>query len=171
MDDTAAAARIITSAASTSTAASNAAYANEWYDGNTDAMVTYGWHAEHAQAPDAECPTGSTYDAGHTASGWSADASKFAGTSLCDSTSYGTWTASGTCASCSAATGNWNVSSAATGIGAGRSTTTSASTNAGTYASGSASTDPCGTADNCPIAFTGTRSTEVGGKEILETYW
>ena len=61
MDDTtAAAARTSTPAAIVSTTASDATDADEWYDGNTDAMVTYGWHAEHAQAPDAECPTGST---------------------------------------------------------------------------------------------------------------
>ena len=48
MDDTAAAERIDAPAASVSTAASNAANADECDDGTTDAMVTYWWHAEYA---------------------------------------------------------------------------------------------------------------------------
>ena len=47
MGDTAAA-RVITPATSVSTAASDATDADEWYNGNTDAVVTYWWHAEHA---------------------------------------------------------------------------------------------------------------------------
>ena len=153
-DTTASAERIYAPAADVSTAVPDAADADECDDGTTDALGNHWWYAKYVSAANATCAACPARSAGNTASGCTAAVSSCAGD--------GNWISPVTCASATTATGNCGVYPTVTGIGDGRPKTADASVTAGAYASGSASTGTCSSAEYCPITVTYTGFTEIG---------